>query len=157
MPHISTCEAELDKPMPEQATRKTLVPVVAVVLIDRDGRILLGQRPEHKAMGGLWEFHGGKIDDGEIPEYALMRECYEELGIETRPGCFIPLTFASHAYDNFHLLMPVYACRTWRGTAHANAHDSLKWVHAGAMQSYPMPEADQPLRVRVLEYVQHGL
>lgn len=153
MPSISPCEAELDKPMPEQPKRLPLVFVVAVVLIDRDKRILLGQRPEHKAMGGLWEFPGGKVEEGESPEYALMRECYEELGIQTRPGCFLPLTFASHAYDDFHLLMPVYTCRTWRGTPEAYAHDRLKWVRGSDIHDYPVPEADIPLRTRVLEDV----
>ncbi len=124
---------------------KKLVLVVACALIDADDRILLAQRPEGKAMAGLWEFPGGKVDPGEVPEQALIRELQEELGVETKAACLAPLTFASHEYDDFHLLMPLYICRRWWGTAQSREGQALKWVRAENLRDYPMPEADLPL------------
>jgi len=123
---------------------KTLL-VSAVALIDRDGRILLAQRPEGKSMAGLWEFPGGKVEVGETPETALIRELEEELGINTWSSCLAPLSFASHSYDDFHLLMPLFACRKWEGTPHPKEGQTLKWVHARDLRNYPMPPADIPL------------
>ena len=121
------------------------VMVSAVLLIDADDRILLAQRPKGKSMAGLWEFPGGKVKDGETPEYALIRELNEELGIMTGVDCLQPIVFASHSYDDFHLLMPVFACRTWKGTPKGLEGQALKWVDKGALSSYPMPPADKPL------------
>jgi 8-oxo-dGTP diphosphatase len=119
--------------------------VSAVALIDIDGRVLLAQRPEGKPMAGLWEFPGGKVEPGETPETALIRELHEELGIDTWASCLAPLTFASHSYDDFHLLMPLFACRKWQGTPHPKEGQTLAWVRAGALKDYPMPPADVPL------------
>ena len=119
--------------------------VSAVALIDVDGRILLGQRPEGKSMAGLWEFPGGKVEDGETPEVALIRGLEEELGINTWESCLAPLTFASHTYEKFHLLMPLFACRKWEGTPQSRENQALKWVHAKDLKDYPMPAADVPL------------
>ena len=122
-----------------------IVLVSAVALIDRDGRILIAKRPEGKAMAGLWEFPGGKVEPGETPESALIREPREELGIETWSSCLAPLTFASHTYDDFHLLMPLFACRKWEGVARPREHSALKWVGVRDLANYPMPAADVPL------------
>ena len=122
-----------------------LLLVSAVALIDRDGRVLLAQRPEGKSMAGLWEFPGGKVEPGECPEEALIRELQEELGIDTWASCLAPLTFASHAYEDFHLLMPLFACRKWEGTPQPKEGQTLKWVHPRDMRDYPMPPADLPL------------
>ncbi|QFU07092.1 CTP pyrophosphohydrolase [Rhodobacteraceae bacterium THAF1] len=122
-----------------------IVLVSAVALIDRDGRVLLAQRPEGKSMAGLWEFPGGKVEPDERPEDALIRELQEELGIDTWASCLAPLTFASHAYDDFHLLMPLFACRKWEGTPQPQEGQALKWVHPRDMRDYPMPPADLPL------------
>lgn len=119
--------------------------VSAVALIDVDGRILLTQRPEGKSMAGLWEFPGGKIEPGETPEAALIRELHEELGINTWASCLAPLTFASHSYPDFHLLMPLFACRKWEGIVQGREGQALKWVRAADLRSYPMPPADIPL------------
>jgi 8-oxo-dGTP diphosphatase len=119
--------------------------VSAVALIDVDGRILLTQRPEGKSMAGLWEFPGGKVEPGETPEHALIRELQEELGIDTWASCLAPLTFASHSYAEFHLLMPLFACRKWQGIPQGREGQALKWVRAGDLKSYPMPPADIPL------------
>ena len=123
---------------------KTLL-VSAVALIDADGRVLLAQRPEGKSMAGLWEFPGGKVEAGETPEVALIRELQEELGIDTWESCLAPLTFASHAYNDFHLLMPLFACRKWQGTPQPQEGQALKWVRANKLRDYPMPPADIPL------------
>ena len=121
-----------------------LVLVSAVALIDPDGRVLIAQRPEGKAMAGLWEFPGGKVEAGETPERALIRELAEELGIDTWSSCLAPLSFVSHAYESFHLLMPLYACRRWQGTPTAREHTALKWVAVRDLPKYPMPPADKP-------------
>ena len=123
---------------------KTLL-VVAVALVDPDGRILLAQRPEGKALAGLWEFPGGKVDPGERPEQALIRELQEELGIDTEASCLAPLSFASHSYDDFHLLMPLWVCRKWEGIAQPREGQALKWVRPENLREYPMPPADLPL------------
>ncbi|MBU2889807.1 8-oxo-dGTP diphosphatase MutT [Celeribacter halophilus] len=122
-----------------------LVLVSAVALIDVEGRVLLAQRPEGKSMAGLWEFPGGKLEAGETPEAALVRELHEELGIETWDSCLAPLTFASHSYDDFHLMMPLFACRKWNGVPVPREGQVLKWVKAGDLRDYPMPPADIPL------------
>jgi 8-oxo-dGTP diphosphatase len=122
-----------------------VVLVSAVALIDPDGRILLAQRPEGKSMAGLWEFPGGKVEPGETPEQALIRELQEELGIDTWQSCLAPLTFASHTYETFHLLMPLFACRKWNGTPESKEEQALKWVRANQLKDYPMPPADIPL------------
>ncbi|WP_370235140.1 (deoxy)nucleoside triphosphate pyrophosphohydrolase [Brevundimonas sp.] len=119
--------------------------VVAVALIDTDGRVLIAQRPEGRQLAGLWEFPGGKVEPGERPEAALIRELREELGIETKESCLAPFVFASHAYDSFHLLMPLYLCRRWEGTVVAREHAALKWVRPNQLSDWPMPPADAPL------------
>lgn len=139
------CAEALEQPKPEIPAGMKIVLVAAAALVDPDGRILLAQRPEGKSMPGLWEFPGGKVKDGETPEYALMRELEEELGIETRPGCFLPVAFASHTYPDFHLLMPLFICRAWKGVPRTREHKALKWVRAGDLDQYPMPAADIPL------------
>lgn len=122
-----------------------VVLVAAVALIDEDGRVLLAQRPEGKQMAGLWEFPGGKVEPGETPEVALMRELREELGIDTSQSCLAPLTFASHGYADFHLLMPLYVCRRWQGQPRGREGQALKWAFAKDLGNYPMPPADLPL------------
>src|SRR6201998_1757467 len=119
--------------------------VVACALVDADDRVLIAERPEGKALAGLWEFPGGKLDAGERPEEALIRELREELGIAVKAACLAPLTFASHAYDDFHLLMPLYVCRRWEGDVIAREGQNLAWVRANKLRDYPMPEADVPL------------
>ena len=119
--------------------------VVAVALVDADNRILLAQRPEGKQLAGLWEFPGGKLDDGERPEDALIRELHEELGITVREACLAPLTFASHVYEQFHLLMPLYVCWRWEGDVVAREGQKLAWVRPTKLRDYPMPPADLPL------------
>ena len=123
---------------------KTIL-VVAVVLIDHDGRVLLSQRPSGKSMAGLWEFPGGKVENGEIPEEALIRELKEELGIDTWCSCLAPLSFASHSYEDFHLLMPVFVCRKWVGSPTPMEGQALKWVNRDKLKDYPMPPADIPI------------
>ncbi len=123
---------------------KTLL-VTAVALIDADGRVLLAERPAGKSLAGLWEFPGGKVEPGETPEVALIRELREELGIDTWKSCLAPLTFASHSYADFHLLMPLFACRRWQGTPAPHEGQRLAWVRARDLKDYPMPPADLPL------------
>lgn len=122
-----------------------IILVVAVALVDVDGRVLIAQRPEGKSMAGLWEFPGGKVEDGEQPEAALIRELEEELGIDVTKNCLAPFTFASHSYDEFHLLMPLYVCRVWEGTVTPKEGQTLKWVRPLQLKDYPMPPADVPL------------
>jgi 8-oxo-dGTP diphosphatase len=122
-----------------------LVLVAACALIDPDGRVLLAQRPEGKSMAGLWEFPGGKVEPGERPELTLIRELKEELGIVVKEECVAPLTFASHLYPDFHLLMPLYVCRRWDGIVQAREGQKLKWARPNDLRNYPMPPADEPL------------
>ena len=122
-----------------------LLLVAAVALIDADARVLIAQRPEGKQLAGLWEFPGGKVEAGERPEETLIRELHEELGIAVQEPCLAPLTFASHAYESFHLLMPLYACRRWDGFVQPREGQALKWVRPRDLASYPMPPADEPL------------
>lgn len=127
------------------AEAKPVVLVAAVALVDADGRVLVAQRPEGKDMAGLWEFPGGKVHPGETPEAALVRELSEELGIDTRTSCLAPLTFASHAYDAFHLVMPLFVCRVWKGTPQPREGQELAWVRPACLGRYAMPPADEPL------------
>ena len=122
-----------------------IVTVAACALVDADGRVLLAQRPEGKPMAGLWEFPGGKVETGETPEQTLIRELEEELGIVVKEACLAPLTFASHTYPEFHLLMPLYVCRRWDGIATAREGQRLSWVRPNRLRDYPMPPADVPL------------
>jgi 8-oxo-dGTP diphosphatase len=122
-----------------------ILTVVAVALVDADGRVLLAQRPEGKAMAGLWEFPGGKINPGESPEAALIRELKEELDIDVTEACLAPFTFASHRYEKFHLLMPLYVCRRWKGVMQPREGQALAWVRPLKLGDYPMPPADKPL------------
>lgn len=119
--------------------------VAAIALIDLDGRVLIAQRPDGKSMAGLWEFPGGKVEDGEIPEAALIRECKEELGIDITAACLSPFAFASHTYEKFHLLMPLYLCRKWEGIVQGMEGQATKWVKIKDLPGYPMPPADDPL------------
>ncbi|WP_448190480.1 (deoxy)nucleoside triphosphate pyrophosphohydrolase [Azospirillum sp. sgz301742] len=143
---------DLDEPTPcfnpnstPPAGSKRLLFVVAVALVDADGRVLLAQRPPGKSLAGLWEFPGGKVHADETPEAALVRELKEELDIDTAASCFAPFTFASHTYEDFHLLMPLYICRVWNGNVRALEGQQLKWVYPNRMGDYPMPPADVPL------------
>ncbi len=122
-----------------------IVLVAAAALIDADGRVLLAQRPEGKSLAGLWEFPSGKVEPDESPEAALIRELDEELGVETHESCLAPLTFASHAYEDFHLLMPLFAIRRWQGTPHPREGQKLSWARPRDLRNYPMPPADIPL------------
>ena len=131
--------------MPTTEADRPIVLVAAVALVDRDGRVLIARRPEGKPMAGLWEFPGGKVDAGETPETALIRELDEELGIQVPARCLAPLTFASHAYEVFHLLMPLYVCRNWDGIVTAREGQELKWVRPARLRDYEMPPADEPL------------
>jgi 8-oxo-dGTP diphosphatase len=124
---------------------KKILLVAACALVDADGRVLLTQRPEGKKLAGLWEFPGGKVEPGETPEAALIRELAEEVGVTTKVACLAPLTFASHSYDEFHLLMPLFVCRRFEGTARGLEGQALKWVRPRDMRDYPMPPADEPL------------
>ena len=128
-----------------------LVLVAAVALIDADGHVLLGKRPEGKSLAGLWEFPGGKVEPSERPEQALIRELKEELGIDVETSCLAALTFASHAYEDFHLLMPLYVCRRWKGLVRGAEGQELKWVFAKDLKNYPMPPADLPLIPHLIE------
>ena len=126
-------------------TDRPIILVAACALVDADGRVLIAQRPQGKSMAGLWEFPGGKVEASETPEETVIRELEEELGIVTQTDCLAPLTFASHAYDDFHLLMPLYICRRYQGVPQPKEGQALKWVRPQAMRDYPMPPADEPL------------
>ena len=141
---MKSCEEALDEPKPEKP-ELPIIHVAAAAMVDSSGKILLAQRPKGKSMAGLWEFPGGKIEPGETPEFALMRELEEELGIETRPCCFSPIAFASHSYDEFHLMMPLFVCRVWRGTIIPQEEQRFIWVDKSQLRDYPMPAADIPL------------
>ena len=127
------------------AQHRKLLLVAACALIDTDGRILLAQRPEGKSLAGLWEFPGGKVEPGETPEETLIRELDEELGIVTKVACLAPVTFASHSYEGFHLLMPLYICRRFEGIPSGREGQAIKWVRPKSLRDYPMPPADEPL------------
>ena len=131
-----------------------MVLVAAAALVDADGRVLMAQRPEGKSMAGLWEFPGGKVEPGETPEAALIRELAEELGIDVSADCLAPFTFASHAYDDFHLLMPLYVCRKWQGQVAAQEGQALRWVRPMRMRELPMPPADLPLVAMLRDLLQ---
>ncbi len=131
--------------MPTTEVERPIVLVAAAALVDGDGRVLIARRPEGKAMAGLWEFPGGKVAPGETPEEALIRELAEELGIDVAENCLAPFAFASHGYDGFHLLMPLYVCRVWNGSARPLEGQTLKWVRPARLRDYPMPPADRPL------------
>ena len=126
---------------------------LACALLDQDGRVLIAQRPEGKALAGLWEFPGGKVEPGEQPEVTLIRELREELGITVKEPCLAPLTFASFAYPDFHLLMPLYVCRRWEGVVIAREHQALKWVRPNELRKFPMPPADEPLIPALIDLV----
>ncbi|MCH7864371.1 MAG: (deoxy)nucleoside triphosphate pyrophosphohydrolase [Proteobacteria bacterium] len=140
-PDRGCLDAEFRRPAEPLET----VLVVAVALVDPDGRVLIAKRPEGKAMAGLWEFPGGKVKDGELPEEALVRELDEELGIDITESCLAPLSFSSHVYDDFHLLMPLYVCRVWKGMVNPREGQEVKWVRPVRLGDYPMPPADKPL------------
>lgn len=139
------CAQALALPRPEKSSGLPIILVAAAALVNDKGEVLLAQRPEGKSMAGLWEFPGGKVQEGENPEFALMRELEEELGIETRECCYSPIGFASHAYETFHLLMPLFVCRVWRGEIKAMEGQNFAWVKPQDMYDYPMPAADIPL------------
>ena len=149
-----SCYEALDLPAPQKPNKK-IVHVVAAALVDQDRRILVTQRPEGKKMAGMWEFPGGKIDEGETPEYALMRELDEELGLTTRPCCFSPIAFASHGYDDFHLMMPLFICRVWKGLPQSREGQAMKWVQPMALYDLEMPEADLPLIDELISHLDH--
>ena len=132
---------------------RPLVLVAAIALVDIDNRVLIAQRPEGKAMAGLWEFPGGKVEPGETPEAALIREVQEELAIDTSESCLAPFTYASHTYDDFHLLMPLYVCRTWSGDLVAREHQAIKWVRPMRLADYPMPPADAPFVAMLRDFL----
>lgn len=140
-----SCVEALNQPRSKTPSGLPVLLVVSVALVDSKGHILLAKRPEGKSMAGLWEFPGGKIQDGETPEFALFRELEEELGIETRECCFAPLGFASHSYDDFHLMMPLYVCRMWKGEPSPQEGQELAWVKPNDLAKYEMPAADIPL------------
>ncbi|CAM3284856.1 8-oxo-dGTP diphosphatase MutT [Asticcacaulis taihuensis] len=131
---------------------KTIL-VVAAALVDSDGRVLIAQRPEGKQLAGLWEFPGGKVEPGETPETALIRELEEELGIVVKQACLAPFVFASHTYETFHLLMPLYLIRRWEGEPESKEHKALKWVRPNDMGQYPMPPADDPLVAWLRDFI----
>lgn len=130
-----------------------IVLVVAAALVDSDGRVLIAQRPDGKQLAGQWEFPGGKVEDGETPETALIRELEEELGITVKQACLAPFVFASHTYENFHLIMPLYLIRRWDGEPEAREHKALKWVRPNDMRNYEMPPADLPLVAWLQDFI----
>jgi 8-oxo-dGTP diphosphatase len=147
------CLEALAKPRAQTPRGLPLLLVAAAALIDKDGRVLVAQRPEGKAMAGLWEFPGGKVKEGETPEFALCREIEEELGIEVRECCFTPIAFASHTYDDFHLLMPLYVCRMWTGIVTPREGQAVKWMKINELYGLSMPAADVPLISQLMERI----
>ncbi|MDI4658783.1 (deoxy)nucleoside triphosphate pyrophosphohydrolase [Xanthobacter autotrophicus] len=135
----------MTEPAPKPAPPLKIILVAACALVDGDGRVLVAQRPEGKALAGLWEFPGGKVEPGERPEATLIRELDEELGITVKEACLAPLTFASHGYETFHLLMPLWICRRWEGTIQRKEHQALQWLRPARLRDIPMPPADEPL------------
>ena len=131
-----------------------LLLVVAAALVDVDGRVLICQRPEGKQLAGLWEFPGGKVESGERPEETLIRELNEELKISVKEPCLAPLSFASHRYEDFHLLMPLYICRRWEGAPVAVEHQAIRWVRPARLRDFPMPPADEPLIPALIDLLQ---
>lgn len=150
---MASCLDALAKPRPDIAPGLPVLLVAAICLVDKDGRILLARRPEGKHMAGLWEFPGGKVQAGETPEFALCREMEEELDLQVRECCLSPLGFASHSYDKFHLMMPLYACRMWQGTPVPQEGQELAWVKPGELASYDMPPADIPLIYQIIDRI----
>lgn len=139
-----------------QKTTVSGLPIVfvsAVAMVDGDNRVLMAQRPEGKSMAGLWEFPGGKVEEGETPEAALVRELHEELGVNITESCLAPFTFASHSYEKFHLFMPLYLCRIWKGEPHGAEGQKLKWVYPHKMMELPMPGADVPLVAMLRDFL----
>ena len=132
---------------------KLIVLVSAVAMVDVDGRVLICKRPKGKQLAGLWEFPGGKVEPGETPEQALIRELKEELSVTITEACLAPFVFASHAYDSFHLVMPLYLCRRWDGFVVAHEHEALAWVKPDTLSSYPMPPADAPLAAYLRDFL----
>ena len=130
-----------------------IITVSAAVMVDIDGRVLIAKRPEGKSMAGLWEFPGGKLEPGETPERAIIRELKEELGIDISEACLAAFTFASHTYDDFHLLMPVYLCRKWDGFVRPCEGKKLNWVKVNELKTYPMPPADEPLIAMIRDFL----
>jgi 8-oxo-dGTP diphosphatase len=139
------CWAAGERTAKEHGAARPIILVAAAALVDVDGRVLIARRPEGKSMAGLWEFPGGKVQPGETPEVALIRELQEELAVDTRSSCLAPLAFASHAYQDFHLLMPLFVCRVWQGTPSPQEGQDLAWVRPSRLSDYPMPPADEPL------------
>ncbi len=154
-PEPAGCDPGEDRGRTEapEAPDRPVVLVAAVALVDIDNRVLIAQRPDGKAMAGLWEFPGGKVEPGETPEAALIREVREELGVDTSASCLAPFTFASHAYADFHLLMPLYICRTWLGQPAAREHRAIKWARPVRLGDYPMPPADAPLVAMLRDFL----
>ena len=139
------CWAAGERAAKEQGAARPVILVAAAALVDVDGRVLIARRPEGKSMAGLWEFPGGKVQPGETPEAALIRELQEELAVDTKSSCLAPLAFASHAYQDFHLLMPLFVCRVWQGTPRPQEGQDIAWVRPARLSDYPMPPADEPL------------
>lgn len=136
-----------------QAPSSRLLLVAAAAMVDGDGRVLICRRPEGKQLAGLWEFPGGKVEPGETPEQALVRELEEELGVRAKVNCLAPFVFASHAYDDFHLLMPLYLLRRWEGVVQRREHADLAWVRPAKLADYPMPPADRPLVAHLRDFL----
>lgn len=145
------CLEALSKPRAATPPGLPLLLVAAAALVDRDGRVLVARRPEGKPMAGLWEFPGGKVKEGETPEFALCREIEEELGMDTRETCYTPVAFASHSYEDFHLLMPLYVCRMWKGDPTPREGQQIKWVRPNELFNMQMPPADVPLISQLME------
>jgi len=150
---MKSCEEALKTPRPQSPPEIPVILVAAVALVNKESKVLLAKRPEGKEMAGLWEFPGGKVKQGETPEFALMRELEEELGIETRECCFSPIGFASHSYETFHLLMPLFVCRVWKGEIQSLEGQEFEWSRPQDMYDYPMPEADIPLIYQIRDHL----